>query len=224
MRLVRRRISGHRAAGVLAAALACAAGPAAAGAVEPADGHAGGAAPLTEGIASAGTIDAAGDHDWYAIDLKLDSGWLVSVTRTGGACGPAALRATLLNPEARPIRWQTVGPQRDVFVGLPQLTPGRYLLEVDADGEPGCTGLTYRLEIIRLPLTGPGIHNDISRSTCVAATAQVATDRALLRRARRGVATVHGAAQQRYRGYVRDWSAILRRDRRTAQGICARRR
>ncbi len=159
-------------------AVACAAmltAPVAWGA-EPADDHAGGAVLQTRfGIPVTAAIDRPGDRDWYAVKLTGDDDFHVTIRRSAGGCAAEALRVTVLSPEVHAIRWKTVLPDTATSSELPKNQRGLYFVEIDAQGEPGCGGMSYTLTLVRE--SGVGGSGSGSGAECQAAKGTLHDDK-----------------------------------------------
>lgn len=172
-----------------------------------------------------GAIAAAGDADWYGLPgSSFDERAPVTVTRTNAACASGALRATLLNPEGKPMQWEAVPPAgsgRTTFE-LPSL-PGRYYVAVDATQDPGCQGATYEVEVPRPPvrrLRQAGPRSDRQRYACLNARANVNLLSARLATAIRRSKRVSARARRRYRRTISRARTALARAREAVQRNC----
>jgi len=194
-------------------------------AAEPADDHAGGAGTLTPGNPVIAAIDRPGDRDWYAVKLTESDNFHVTVRRTAGGCAAAALRVTVLNPQAHAIRWTTVLPDAVAGRELPKNKAGRYLVEIDAQGEPGCGGLSYELALVRrLPLPmdsgGSGGSGSGASAKCSAARGQLSDDR----RAQSKFKKLLKSNPKKAKRLLRQVEAALRQDRRDVSKFCKKKK
>jgi hypothetical protein len=210
-----------RAGALVAVVVAALLAAPAAWAAEPGDDHAGGAGTLAFGRPAVAAIDRPGDRDWYAVRLtENDSFDNITVRRTSGACAAGALRVTVLNPEAHAIRWATVRPDTDVSRELPKGKPGRYFVEIDAQGEPGCGGLGYRLELEGVDTGGSGSSGSGGSALCSGARGQLSDDLRTRSKFRKYLKSRDPKTVKRYRALLGKVEAALREDRKDVRRYC----
>lgn len=170
-------------------------------------------------------IGPAGDADWFALPgSSFDERAPVTVTRTNAACTSSSLRATLLNPEGKPMEWETVpaaGAGRARFE-LPSL-PGRYYVEVDAAPDPGCQGATYEVEVPRPPplLRQSAPSSNRRQLACQYARANANALRGELAKAIRRAKRLSPRARRRYQRTIRRARTELARARNAVRTRCA---
>jgi hypothetical protein len=124
-----------------------------------------------------------------------------TVLRGQGTCPDGTtLRATLLNPERRPMRWWQLQPGRSVSFDAPD-HDGRYYLVVDADGSPTCSGLDYTLRAMAVLAENTG--TDTKSLICNGERGSLRSWQHKLSVDQAGARRYHGAARARYEGYVR---------------------
>jgi hypothetical protein len=209
-----------RAAAFVAVVFAALLAAPAAWAAEPGDDHAGGAGTLAFGHPAIAAIDRPGDRDWYAVRLTENDSFDITVRRTSGACAAGALRVTVLNPEAHSIRWATVRPDTDVSRELPKGKPGRYLVEIDAQGEPGCGGLGYRLELEGVDTGGSGSSGSGGSALCSGARGQLSDDLRTRSKFRKYLKSRDPKTVKRYRKLLGKAETLIRQDRKDVRRYC----
>ena len=124
---------------------------------------------------------------------------------------------TVLSPEVHAIRWKTVPPDRDTTIELPKDKPGRYFVEIDAQGEPACGGLGYTLTLVPAGTQGSGSG---SGAECRAARGQLGDDLDARSTYRKYLRSRDHKTVARYRTILRKVAAALKADRRDVRRYC----